>query len=120
MLGLGKMADADALDLLTAALRDPGSEQPLRDAVLEAVEMIGSKKAAVALAGLLGQKTFSAERKPRVIAALGRLKDPIRHQAAARDAQDSVAGGEVGVDRSSGCDRLEDGGQARTIEAVTR
>ena len=38
--------------------------------------MIGSKKAAVALAGLLGQKAFSADRKPRVIAALGRLKDP--------------------------------------------
>jgi putative membrane-bound dehydrogenase-like protein len=75
-LGLGKLADADALDLLTSALRDPGSDQPLRDAALEAVEMIGSKKAAVALAGLLGQKAMSAGRKPRVIAALARLKDP--------------------------------------------
>jgi putative membrane-bound dehydrogenase-like protein len=75
-LGMGKLADTEALDLLTSALRDPRSEQPLRDAALEAVEMIGSKKAAVALAGLLGQKTFSAERKPRVIAALARLKDP--------------------------------------------
>ena len=75
VLGLGKLADSDALELLTAALRDPRFEPPLRDAVLEAVEMIGSKKAAVALAGLLGQKSFSAERKPQVIAALGRLKD---------------------------------------------
>ncbi len=75
-LGLGKLADADALDLLTAALRDPRSEPPLRDAALEAVEMIGSRKGAVALAGLLGQKAFSDDRKPRVIAALARLKDP--------------------------------------------
>ena len=44
--------------------------------MIEAVEMIGSKKAAVALAGLLGQKSLSIERKPRVIAALARLKDP--------------------------------------------
>ena len=75
-LGLGKLADSEALDLLTAALRDPRADQPLRDAALEAVEMIGSKKAAVALAGLLGQKAFSADRKPRVIAALARLKEP--------------------------------------------
>jgi putative membrane-bound dehydrogenase-like protein len=75
-LGLGKLGDSDALDLLTGALGDPGSDQPLRDAALEAVEMIGSKKAAVALAGLLLQKSYSAVRKPRVIAALGRLKDP--------------------------------------------
>ena len=38
--------------------------------------MIGSKKAAVALAALIGQKSFSADRKFRVVAALGRLKDP--------------------------------------------
>ncbi len=75
-LGLGKLADVEALDLLTSVLRDARADQPLRDAALEAVEMIGSKKAAVALAGLLGQKTFSADRKPRVIAALARLKDP--------------------------------------------
>ena len=75
-LGLGKLADTESLDLLTAALRDPRSDQPLRDAVLEAVEMIGSKKAAVALAALLGQKSLSVERKPRVIAALARMKEP--------------------------------------------
>ncbi len=74
-LGLGKLADSEALDLLTAALRDPHSDGPLRDAALESVEMIGSKKAAVALAALLGEKSFSADRKPRVIAALARLKD---------------------------------------------
>ena len=74
--GLGKLADADALDLLTTALRDPQSDQALRDAAIEAVEMIGSKKAAVALAALVGQKSLSADRKIRVVAALGRLKDP--------------------------------------------
>ena len=74
-LGLGKLGDADALDLLTAALRDPHSDEPLRDATIEAVEMIGSKKASTALGALLGQKSLSSDRKPRVIAALGRLKD---------------------------------------------
>ena len=89
-LGLGKLGDAEALDLLTAALRDPRSDQPLRDAALEAVEMIGSKKAAIALAVLLGQKSLSADRKPRVIAALGRLKDPSAVKPLLEVAQDAV------------------------------
>ena len=76
VLALGKFADADSLDLLTRVLRDPRSEEALRDRAIEAVEMIGSKKATSALAALLGQKSLSADRKPRVIAALGRLKDP--------------------------------------------
>ena len=74
-LALGKLADTDALDLLTAVLRDAHSPDPVRDAALEAVEMIGSKKAVVALVELLGQKTLSVERQPRVIKALGRFKD---------------------------------------------
>jgi len=75
LLGLGKMADTDALDLLTAVLRDARTAEPLLDAALEAVEMIGSTKAVTALADLLGQQRLSDARKPRVIAALGRFKD---------------------------------------------
>jgi putative membrane-bound dehydrogenase-like protein len=74
-LALGKLADTEALDLLTSVLHDVGSAEPVRDAALEAVEMIGSKKAVVALVDLLGQKTLSATRQPRVIEALGRFKD---------------------------------------------
>ena len=75
-LALGKLGDAGALDLLTATLRDARAGSSVRDAAIEAVEMIGSKKASVALAALLGQKSLPADRKARVIAALGRLKDP--------------------------------------------
>ena len=46
-LGLGKLGDADSLDMLTSVLRDPKADQPLMDAAIEAVEKIGSKKAAV-------------------------------------------------------------------------
>ena len=82
--------------------------------------MIGSKKAAVALAGLLGQKCFSAERKPRVIAALGAAEGSIGDQAAGRGAQDAVAGGQVGVDRCTGCDRSMRVERRSMIEPVTR
>ena len=91
-LALGKLADTEALDLLTAALRDPKSPEPVRDAALEAVEMIGSKKAAIALADLLGQKSLSVDRQPRVIKALGRFKDAVGGQAALGIAQEQDAG----------------------------
>ncbi len=42
-LALGKMADKEALDVLIAALRDPRSPEPVRDASLEAVETIGTR-----------------------------------------------------------------------------
>ena len=74
-LALGKLADTEALDLLTSVLRDAHSPEPVRDAALEAVEMIGSNKAVVALVDLMGQKTLSAARQSRVIKALGRFKD---------------------------------------------
>ena len=61
--------------MLTAVLRDARSPEPVRDAALEAVEMIGSKKAVDGLIDLMGQKTLSAARRPRVIKALGRFKD---------------------------------------------
>ncbi len=66
-LALGKLADRDALDLLTTALRDAHSPEPVRDAALEAVETIGSRNAVYALIDLLGQKTLSTDRRTRVI-----------------------------------------------------
>ncbi len=75
ILAMGKLADREALDLLTATLRDPRAAEPIRDAALEAVEMIGSKKAVDALTELLARRQLSLERQPRVIAALGRFKD---------------------------------------------
>ncbi len=56
-LALGKLADADAVDLLVAALRDAHTPVLVRDGALEAIELIGSKKADRALAGMLAQAT---------------------------------------------------------------
>jgi putative membrane-bound dehydrogenase-like protein len=72
---LGKMADVEALDILIAAIRDPGSPAPVRDASLEAVESIGTNKAVKALSELLTKNALIPDRQPRVIAALGRAKD---------------------------------------------
>ncbi len=74
-LGLGQFADREALGVLTATLRDSRADLTLRDAALEAVEMIGSKEAAVALGAILRDQTLGIDRMPRVIAALGRFKD---------------------------------------------
>jgi putative membrane-bound dehydrogenase-like protein len=74
-LALGKRADIQALDLLTSALRDDHGPESVRDAALVAVEMIGTQKAAIALADLLGQNSVNIDRQPRVIRALGRFKD---------------------------------------------
>ncbi len=73
-LALGKLADKEALDVLIAALRDPKSPEPVRDASLEAVETIGTDKAVKALADLLIRNTLSPDRQPGVIAALARSK----------------------------------------------
>jgi putative membrane-bound dehydrogenase-like protein len=72
---LGKMADTGALDVLIAAVRDPRSPAPVRDASLEAVETIGTGKAVTALSDLLTRNALSPDRQPGVIAALGRSKD---------------------------------------------
>jgi putative membrane-bound dehydrogenase-like protein len=76
-LALGKLADTDALEMLAATLRDTKAQAPLRDAALEAVELIGTKKAVTALIELLGQKSLADERRLLVIAALGRFNDPV-------------------------------------------
>jgi putative membrane-bound dehydrogenase-like protein len=73
-VGLGKFADQEAVDALAATLRDPRADQPLRDAALEAVETIGSKKAATTLGAIVNVEPLLLDRT-RVIAALGRLKD---------------------------------------------
>src|SRR5262249_30455475 len=54
-LGLGKMADRQALDSLIAALRDPRPPEPVRDAALEAVEAIDTDRAVKTLTELLVQ-----------------------------------------------------------------
>ena len=110
-LGLGKLGDSDALDLLTAALGDPRSDQPLRDAALEAVEMIGSKKAAVALAGLLVQKSYQRRSEAPSDRRARATERPICRHAVARNAQDAVGRGQNGRDRCAGRHRQ---GQARS------
>jgi putative membrane-bound dehydrogenase-like protein len=75
-LALGKLEDRESLDLLIAAFRDPRTPDPVRDASLEAVEMIGTDKAVKALGELLTRKSLPADTQPRVIAALGRFEDP--------------------------------------------
>jgi putative membrane-bound dehydrogenase-like protein len=75
-LALGKLEDQQSLDLLIAALRNPHTPEPVRDASLEAVEMIGTDKATKALGELLTRKSLPADRQTGVIAALGRFQDP--------------------------------------------
>lgn len=77
---LGRMRDVNAIDLMLSALRDAQSTDSLRNAALGAIESIGSTKAAVGLADLLGQGMPSTERAARVIAVLERLKDPAARQ----------------------------------------
>ncbi len=74
-VGLGKFADPEALVILAATLRDRRADQPLRDAALEAIEMIGTQEAAAVLGQVLDDQSLLIDRTPRVIAALGRLKD---------------------------------------------
>ncbi len=71
----GEMADRTAVDLLTAALFDSHTDEAVRGAVLDAVEMIGSKQAVQALVRLLARKGLTAPVAARVATVLGRLKD---------------------------------------------
>ena len=70
----GAMGDRDALPLLIAAVRDPKAPEPVREAALTSVETIGSHVAVQALIDLLEGGQLGVERRPRVIAALGRFK----------------------------------------------
>ena len=100
-LALGKLADADAVDLLTATLRDTNSPETVRDAAFEAVEMIGSKKAVGALIDLLGQKTLNVEKRPNVIRALG-VQGRRGDQAAGAGDETLNGGRAIGGGRCSG------------------
>ncbi len=75
VLALGKLEDRTSLDLMIAAFRDPRTPEPVRDASLEAVEMIGTDKATKALGELLTRKSLPPDRQTRVIAVLGRFED---------------------------------------------
>ena len=90
--------------------------------------MIGSKKAVVALADLLGQKTLSVERQPRVIAALGRFKDPRRSAAAGRSrarrprCESAAVDALVAIvkDEKDGCARRGERAVARRCSTIRR
>jgi putative membrane-bound dehydrogenase-like protein len=71
---LGVLGDREALPLLTAALRDKATPDPVRDESLSAIEVIASDEALKALLTLLQENTLGVEREPRVVAALGRFK----------------------------------------------
>ncbi len=76
-VALGKLRDRESLEMLIAAFRDGRTSGPLRDALIEAVEMIGGDKAVEALGRLIVAKSLpTAEVHTRAIAALGRLGDP--------------------------------------------
>jgi putative membrane-bound dehydrogenase-like protein len=73
-LALGQLADRDALALLAAELENNSSPQPVRDAALDSVALIGTDKAVTVLVDLLDKKALSAERQPHVITTLARLQ----------------------------------------------
>jgi putative membrane-bound dehydrogenase-like protein len=70
----GTLGDRLALPALIAAVRAPETPEPVRDAALASVETIGTEVASRALIDLLEQRSVSAARQPRVIAALGNFK----------------------------------------------
>lgn len=70
---LGAMKHAPALPALVAALRGDAPEA-VREAVIEAVEAIGTDAATEALVQLLGRPDLPDAVRPRVIAALGKFR----------------------------------------------
>ncbi|MDB5352160.1 MAG: putative rane-bound dehydrogenase [Planctomycetota bacterium] len=73
-LTLGALKDKASLPILTATLRDAKAPEPLREAALTAVELIGTDVAAAALVDLLKSDGLTVDRQPRVLAALGKFK----------------------------------------------
>ncbi|WP_435019742.1 PVC-type heme-binding CxxCH protein [Tundrisphaera sp. TA3] len=73
---LGELKDAPAVPILVAAIRDPATPEPVRDAALSGVEAIGGPKVSQALVELLSVAEVAASdaRQAQVIAALGRAK----------------------------------------------
>jgi putative membrane-bound dehydrogenase-like protein len=86
---LGALEDKEALPILIASIRSPGTPDPVRDAALEAVETIGSDLAVKALVDLLEHGDTDASRRPRVLAALGRFKAPSAVAPALKSLEDS-------------------------------
>lgn len=70
----GALKDDASLPMLIRSLLDPDSSAILRDAVLGAVESIGSAAAVPALVELLDGGTLADDQQPRILAALGALK----------------------------------------------
>ncbi len=70
---LGALKDKEALSTLTATLKDAKTPEAIRDAVLGAVEQIGTEAGAEALVALLAQDSLPVDRQPRILAALGKF-----------------------------------------------
>ena len=91
-LALGKLADTESLDILIAAFRDPASPEPVRDASLEAVEMIGTGKAVKTLTELLTREGALSCRPPAPgDRRAGAIQGRCGREAAARLAEESGA-----------------------------
>jgi len=73
-LALGKLQDKESLPALAALLRDARAPEPVREAAFAGVEAIGSDLAATTFAELLAGPDVPADRQPRLIRALGKLK----------------------------------------------
>ena len=73
-LALGKLQDKEALPALAGLLRDPNAPEPVREAALTSLEAIGSDVAAKTLGEVLAGADVPADRQPRLIRALGKLK----------------------------------------------
>ncbi|MEO6811128.1 MAG: PVC-type heme-binding CxxCH protein, partial [Isosphaeraceae bacterium] len=70
----GYFHDEAALPMLIAALRDPNTQEPIRDASLTAVGTIGGQLATRALVDLLEQRDLPNDRLPKIIKALGSIR----------------------------------------------
>ncbi|HEV3165065.1 MAG TPA: HEAT repeat domain-containing protein [Isosphaeraceae bacterium] len=70
----GGLDDKDALPLLTRAIRDPKTPEPVRDVALSSIEKIGGDDAATDLVDLLSRSDLAVALQPKVIAAVGRVK----------------------------------------------
>ena len=90
--------------------------EPVRDAALEAVEMIGSKKAVTALIDLLDQKTLSVDETAARDRGAGTVQGCRGDQAAHGGFEEPGGRGASSGDRCFGRDRQ---GQTKSPRATT-
>ncbi len=117
----GALGDREALPLLATVLRDRRATEPVRDAAILALEVIGTERAVALLIELLTSKSLDAERQKTVITALGRFKA----RAAIKPIRDALASADAGVratavDALSAIARGEKRDQAEPVLAALR